>query len=51
MSVAPVATSIPSSESGDGVSVTVESASQFSVIMPMPQGIHLRAGFDRHHRG
>ncbi len=38
MSIAPVATSIPSSESGDGVSVTVESASQFSVIMPIPKG-------------
>jgi hypothetical protein len=38
MSIAPVATSIPSSESGGGVSVTVESASQFSVIMPIPKG-------------
>ena len=38
MSVAPVATSIPANENGDGTTVTVDSASQFSVIMPVPQG-------------
>ena len=39
MTVAPVATSIPSSESGDGITVTVESAGQFSLIVPVPSGL------------
>jgi hypothetical protein len=38
MSVAPVATSVPANENGDGTTVTVESASQFSVVMPVPKG-------------
>ena len=39
MTVAPVATSIPSSESGDGISVTVYNASQFSLIIPVPKAL------------
>ncbi len=39
MTVAPVATNIPSSESGDGISVTVYNASQFSLIIPVPKGL------------
>ncbi len=38
MAVAPVASSIPASESGDGENVTVDSASQFSLMMPVPAG-------------
>ncbi len=39
MTVAPVATNVPSSDSGDGITVTVYNASQFSLIVPVPKGL------------
>ena len=39
MTVAPVASNVPSSDSGDGITVTVYNASQFSEIVPVPKGL------------
>ncbi len=39
MTVAPVASNVPSSDSGDGITVTVYNASQFSEIIPVPKGL------------
>ena len=39
ITVAPVASSVPSSDSGDGITVTVYNASQFSEIIPVPKGL------------
>ena len=39
MTVAPVASNVPASDSGDGITVTVYNASQFSEIIPVPKGL------------
>ena len=39
MTVAPVASNVPASDSGDGITVTVYNASQFSEIVPVPKGL------------